>query len=239
MDCLKNYERVAVIYPYMMRTIRYDKWANYLYRLVKLYIGENDTILELGAGNGMLAEQFRNYFPFIIISDISFEMLRQSAGKDIKKVCCDMTAIPFKKKFDLIYSTFDTVNYLSSKKKLLSLFNEIKRVLSEKGIFTFDVSLEPNSLKHIKEPFRKGKYDEISFVQKSSYNPKSRIHKNIFLMEFRDEIYTETHKQKIYPFAVYFELLEKAGLNVTECYEAFTFKDGNAGCERVQFVVRN
>lgn len=58
-------------------------------------------------------------------------------------------------------------------------------------------------------------------------------------MEFRDEIYTETHKQKIYPFAVYFELLEKAGLNVTECYEAFTFKDGNAGCERVQFVVRN
>ncbi len=222
-----------------MKNIRYDRWANYLYQLVKSNVRKIDFILELGAGNGKLAEQFRNYFPSIIISDISFEMLRQSIGKDIWKVCCDMTAIPFKKRFDLIYSTFDSVNYLRSKKKLLSLFKEIKRVLSNKGIFTFDVSLEPNSLRHIKEPFRKGNFNGISFIQKSSYNHKSRFHKNIFRIQFRDEIYTEMHIQKIYPFTDYFELIYKAGLNVTECYKAFTFKDGNAGCERVQFVVRN
>ena len=58
-------------------------------------------------------------------------------------------------------------------------------------------------------------------------------------MEIKNKIYTETHKQKIYRFADYFQFMDKAGLNVIECYDAFTFKDGNEGCERVQFVVRN
>ena len=119
------------------------------------------------------------------------------------------------------------------------LFKDIKRILKDGAIFTFDVSLEPNSLKHVKEPFRSGEYNGIRFVQKSRYNPKSRIHKNIFRMEFKDRVYTETHKQKIYPFVEYFELISKAGLNVMECFEAFSFKDGNAGSERVQFLVRN
>jgi SAM-dependent methyltransferase len=239
MDCLRSYEKVALIYPYLMRTIKYDQWANYLYKIVRSYVGKNSSVLELGAGNGKLANHLSNHFPCIIISDISFSMICQAKPGQFKKVCCDMTAIPFKNHFDLIYATFDSINYLTSKKKLLLMFKEIKRILRDGGIFTFDISLEPNSLKHVKEPFRKGRYNGIEYVQKSFYNPKSRIHKNIFRMEFNNEIFTEIHKQKIYPFAEYFRLIEKAGLYVIECFEAFSFRDGNAGSERVQFIVGN
>ncbi len=51
--------------------------------------------------------------------------------------------------------------------------------------------------------------------------------------------YLEKHRQKIYPFEEYFMFIEKAGLYVSECFNAFTFDNGNAECERVQFVVRN
>jgi len=234
----KIYDKVADIYPYLMRTIHYDKWAKYLYEIVKTSVNKNDVILELGAGNGKLADHLRHYFPDIIITDLSFNMLSQDSEYGIKKVCCDMTSIPFNARFTLIYSAFDSVNYLTTKKKLLSFFKEVKRILAEGGIFTFDVSLERNSLKHIKEPFRKGKYKGISFVQKSWYCPKSRIHKNTFNLEIESKSYLEQHKQKIYPFEEYFMMIEKAGLYVSECFEAFTFNNGNAECERVQFVVR-
>lgn len=221
-----------------MKEIRYDRWAKYLYKVIKSYIRKDAKVLELGAGNGNLANHFSNYFHCIIASDISFSMLCQADIYRFQRICCDMTGIPFKKNFDLVYSTFDSINYLTSKKKLLSLFKEVKRILNDSGIFMFDASLEPNSLKHIKEPVKRGRYKGINFVQKSSYSMKSRIHKNIFRMEFNGEVFTETHKQKIYPFTEYFRLIDKAGLNVIECFEAFSFKDGNAGSERIQFLVR-
>ncbi|HSD63223.1 MAG TPA: class I SAM-dependent methyltransferase [Ignavibacteriaceae bacterium] len=238
MNNLKNYDQVASIYPYLMRAVRYDKWADYLYKIVKSYVSEKDLVLELSAGNGRLADYFKVFFPCIIISDISLSMLCRSSSVGLPKVCCDMTAIPFKRKFNLIYSAFDSVNYLTSKKKLLSLFKEIKAVLKVGGVFTFDVTLEPNSLKHMKEPFRTGNYNGVRFTQTSRYDPKSRIHKNFFRINNNDQIFIETHRQKIYPFNEYFRLLDKAGLQVLECFDSFSFKDGNAGCERVQFLVR-
>ncbi len=235
----KIYDKVADIYPYLMRTIRYDRWAKYLYDVVKTSVKKNDLILELGAGNGKLADHLGNYFRDIIVTDLSYHMLRQHDGCPLTKVCCDMTRIPFNPGFNLVYSAFDSVNYITSKKKLLMFFKEVKRILAEEGIFTFDVSLERNSLKHIKEPFRKGKFKGINFVQKSRYCPRSRVHKNTFDIEYKNMRYIENHKQKIYPFEVYFMLIEKAGLYVSECFDAFTFNNGNAECERVQFVVRN
>ncbi len=233
------YDKVADIYPYLMRTIRYDKWANYIYEVVKSSVKSSDRVLELGAGNGRLASHFKKYYPHLIITDLSFNMLNQENIYGASKICCDMLNTPFDIKFNLIYAAFDTVNYLTSRKKLLSFFKEIKRILNKDGIFTFDVSLERNSLKHVKEPFRQGKYKGINYVQKSKYSPRSRIHSNLFKIETETEKYYENHRQKIYPFEEYFKYVEDAGLFVSECFEAFTFNNGNADCERVQFVVRH
>jgi ubiquinone/menaquinone biosynthesis C-methylase UbiE len=236
---IKIYDKVADIYPYLMRTIRYDKWAKYIFEIVNSSVKKTDTILELGAGNGKLANYFKNYYPHIIITDLSLKMLKQDGISRGLKICCDMTRTPFNTNFNLIYSAFDSINYLTSRKKLLAFFKEIKRILNKGGIFTFDISLERNSLKHIKEPLRKGKYKGISYVQKSKYSPKSRIHMNIFNIETANEKFCENHKQKIYPFEEYFRVIDKAGLYVAECFDAFTFDRGNAECERVQFVVKN
>ena len=235
----KIYDKVADIYPYLMRTIRYDRWAKYLYEIVKSSVKKKSRILELGAGNGRLADHFKNYYPNILVTDLSIKMLRQPGVSGLTKVCCDMTRIPFNTNFDLIFSAFDSINYITSRKKLSGFFKEIKRILKKDGLFTFDVSLEPNSLKYTREPFRKGRYNGISFEQISRYYPKSRVHRNIFNMQFDNKLYIESHKQKIYPFEEYFKIIEKSGLYVSECFEAFSFKDGNKDCERVQFVVKN
>lgn len=221
-----------------MRYVKYDKWADYIYSLSKDDIIKNSKVLELAGGNGNLSTYLKKYFNNILVSDKSFPMLNQSEN-EIPKVCCDMLSLPFKEKFDLIFSTFDSINYLTSQKALSKLFSEINCILAPGGIFTFDASLEKNSLKHVRIPVRRGTYEGIKYVQRTDYNFKNRIHRNIFRIQLKDgSIYKEIHKQKIYSFDTYFKLLEKAKMRVEECYDAFTFNDANPQMERVQFLVR-
>ncbi len=233
------YQSLPLIYDHLMRRIRYDYWADYLFSISSKYISKRATVLELGAGNCMLAEFLIKKYPNLIVSDLSPEMLLSANNKSIRKICCDMLCVPLKKRFDFIYITFDGVNYLLTKKKVLSFFKEIKTLLCNDGIFTFDASLEKNSRTHESQPVRRAEFNGYSYVHKSIYDKKTRIHKNIFDITLPDgKIHKEVHKQKILDFYDYFDLIERAGLFVVECFDAFTFNNGRANSKRVQFIVK-
>ena len=234
---VKPYEKLVFVYDHLMSHVNYELWADYLYNISKTYINEKSSILELAGGNGKFSDIFLKFYPNIIISDRSLEML--SSGKNnLSKVCCEMESLPFKTKFDFIYSTFDSINYLTSKKDLLKLFIEVQNILSDDGIFTFDVSLEKNSLRHAGDPLRISRSSNIRYKHLSLYNKNSRIHKNIFEIKFNGTTYKEVHKQKIYPFELYFDLFERAKLFVINCYEAFSFEKAKPSSQRAQFIVR-
>ena len=234
---VKPYEKLSLVYDHLMKHVNYELWAEYIFKISKPYLSTNPNILDLAGGNAHFAEIFRKYYRNILVTDKSFEMLSYGESK-LQKVCCEMSFIPFKNKFDLIYSTFDSINYLTSKKNVLKVFKEVSRILSENGIFTFDVSLEKNSLKYVRTPTHEGERRNVKYNHLSLYNKKMRIHKNIFEIESDGNIYKEVHKQKIYPFEVYFDLLEKAKLFVVACYESFTFKMAKASSQRAQFITK-
>ena len=238
MDKAKPYEVLPLIYPHLMKRIKFDKWENYLYAIVKDECGKKSKVLELAAGDGTFAKFFCKYYPSLIITDISHKMLVKN-NNGLKKVCCDMLSFPFKTKFDLIYSNFDSVNYILSTNSLTKLFQEVARYLSEEGIFTFDVSLEKNSYAHIASSNREGKYKGHSYIQSSTFNQNSRIHLNKFVIKLANGgEYSEIHKEKIYAFETYFRLIEKTDLYVAECFEAFTFDPGNENSDRIQFILK-
>ena len=176
----KIYTDVSNIYDHIMRKVRYDYWADYIYAISSDYVGDKPNVLELASGNCNLARFLSAYYPKLIATDMSLSMLNKNSKAGLKKVCCDMTMIPFSTKFDLIVSTFDSVNYLITEKKLSALFNEICMVISNDGIFTFDVSLEKNSFRHIKNPLRKGSYKGVRYKQETDYDSTINIHRNVF-----------------------------------------------------------
>lgn len=232
------YNKLASVYSHLMRKVRYSDWAEYIYSISERYVDRDASVLELAGGNCNLANYLSAHYPNIIVSDQSKQMLKTDEVKILPKVCCDMTLLPFKTKFDFIYSTFDSVNYLTSKRKLYNLFREVEAVLEDTGIFTFDASLERNSYTHIKQPVRRGVWNNIDYVHRTLYNDKTKIHRNIFEIKFDDgSVFKEIHKQKIYQFEEYFNLIEKAGLFVIECLETFTYRDAKATSERAQFIL--
>lgn len=233
----KAYSLVSEIYPNLMNEVSYKSWAKYLIRITKSYIQTDSRILELASGSCQLSKILSRDYPNIICTDLSFNMI--SKGNCDLKIVCDMTKIPFNSNFGMILCTFDSVNYLLTKKKLLNLFQEVNRLLSDEGIFTFDASLEKNSYVHQKNSKSKGKIGNFSYRRKSRYDAEQRIHYNEFLItDNNGKQFVEIHKQKIFSFETYFDLLDIAGLFVVKCYEAFTLKNGSPESDRVQFIVK-
>jgi ubiquinone/menaquinone biosynthesis C-methylase UbiE len=221
-----------------MNFVSYKWWARYIYTITKSKVVKNPIVLELAGGNCALAEHLSKLYKNYLVSDISKSMLKHSKNK-LNKVCCDMTAIPFNIKFDLILTSFDSVNYLLSKKRLLKFFIEANSILTEKGVVTFDAALENNSYKHQKTATTKGRAKGFSYDRKSIFMPLSKIHKNVFTITYPSgEIFTETHKQKIYSYNTFFEMAEKSGLYVVNCYKAFSYTKGKASSDRVQFIMK-
>ena len=220
----------------MMRQVDYSSWADYILDILDLYPVEFNNALELGAGNCKISHHLFDQFENLYTTDLSKDMLQQ--GDDsLNKVACDMALLPFKKEFDLIFSIFDSVNYLMTDDKFIQFLKECSNILSEDGIITFDASLEKNSLKHLRLLNRKGKYKGIKFIQKSMYDRHNRIHKNIMNIDIDGETYTEIHEQKIFEFEEYFVFAEEANLRVIDCFDCFTFDDAKRNSERVQFVM--
>lgn len=232
------YQHVAKIYSKLMDFVDYKWWAKYIYSITKKSLPKNPIVLEIGAGNCSLANYLSKHYKKYFASDISFQMLNQKKIA-VKKICCDMTLLPIKVKFDLIFSAFDSVNYLLTKKDLLTHFNEVSSHLTENGIFTFDTALENNSYKHQKTASKSGKNKKYLYKRQSVYNKKNQIHKNIFTIIYPDgNIYKEIHTQKIFSFDTFFELAEKSGLYIVNCYKAFSYAKGKASSDRVQFIMK-
>lgn len=232
------YLHVANIYPHLMNFVSYKWWARYIYTITKPKVVKNPSVLELASGNCALADHLSKHYKNYLVSDISKNMLKHS-NTQLNKVCCDMTAIPLRKKFDLVLTSFDSVNYLLNKKLLQKFFKEAYNHLSEKGVLTFDAALESNSYKHQKTATTKGKAKGFIYFRKSIFMPASRIHKNIFTIIYPNgEAFSETHKQKIYSFNTFFEMAEKSGLYVVNCYKDFSFTRGKATSDRVQFIMK-
>jgi len=234
-----RYTVLADIYEQLMSKVNYDTWAEYIYDIVKNEVSHDTKVLELAGGSGTISFYLQKYFYNYTLTDKSFFML--SKAEDFKSaiVCCDMQFLPFKEKFGLIISTFDSVNYLITKKSLTNLFREINAILTEDGIFTFDVSLYRNSVPLINERIIEATHKTFKYKQISKFEVENRIHTNIFkvITSEGNEI-TEIHRQKIWEFEEYFEVIEKSGLYVQDCLENFTMKKGKPTSKRVQFIVK-
>ena len=235
---VKSYKYLAKIYNHLMDDIDYSEWAEYLYDLIEEYIDEDPNILELASGSCTLTKHLKKYFDHIIATDYSKEMLKFD-GKINSKICCDMRNLPFKEKFDVIFSAFDSVNYLLSLDDLKKMLTEVKPILEDEGIFTFDVSLEPNSINNAEFLSREGVFSDIKYKQISEYDKTSRIHYNRFELELENgELIKEVHKQKIYSLDEYHKIFEETGFFVMEALDSFSFEDVSSHSERAQFVLK-
>lgn len=234
----KNYTSLADFYGILMKHIDYSLWAKYLIDITVKYNIHVNNLLEIGGGDGKLAKVLSRKFPNYYLSDKSLPLLDKSTFKK-KRICCDMSALPFTQHFDFVFAAFDTINYLTSKKSFADLLSEVSAITKADGSFTFDVSLEKNSLPHVNGKMKSYRFQNQKIEHLSIFNPKSQIHKNEFTFyKAGNVVEKEIHKQKIFPFDFYLKEIEKSDFYIVDCLEAFGFNRGKANSKRIQFILK-
>ncbi len=110
------------------------------YHLVDIILN-SEKILEIPVGTGRITKTLEKISNNeIICADTSQKMLRHAKTKlrkNHKFVCCSITNLSFKRKFDIVF-TFRLLRHFKLKERE-KIFGEIKNILKDGGFLVFDV----------------------------------------------------------------------------------------------------
>ncbi|MBV6445467.1 MAG: Ubiquinone/menaquinone biosynthesis C-methyltransferase UbiE [Ignavibacteriaceae bacterium] len=234
-----SYKVISLIYNDLVRHVNYKEWGNYLTKLIKLHSINAENVLEIAAGTGNLSKMLQ--LPenkLFVITDLSYNMINQ-APANIPKICADMTKLSFKSSFDLIFSTFDSVNHLPNEDELKQHFREVHRVLKPGGYYFFDVVTEKNSEMYLKGFSRNRRKGIVVYSQESEYNKELSTHFNRFKIAENDqEFEIQEQKEFIFPEELIENILHGQSFTIYGKYDAFSLNPVDNLTLRIQYVIR-
>lgn len=125
----------------------YQKIINFIDKNIKKCKPDSTLVCDLGCGTGTVAlELSRRGYDVIAIdsNDTMLMMAREKAFElnDTKTLflCQDIVNFELYGTVDVIYSTLDTVNYITDEKDLNTFFKWVRNYLNYDGLFIFDIN---------------------------------------------------------------------------------------------------
>ncbi len=243
------YSDFASVYDMFMDNIPYEEWCEYITMLLKKYNINDGLVLDLGCGTGTLTSMLAEKGYDMIGVDNSSEMLsvamekRDDAGFDILYLLQDMREFELYGTVRAIISVCDSINYILSPDELFMVFKLVNNYLDPGGIFVFDCNTEFKYMELLGEQTIAEDRDEGSFIWDNYYDEEERINEyrlTLFIPE-EEGLYskhTEYHYQRCYSVEELKSLIEKAGMELLNIYDAFTNEESHEESERLLFVVK-
>jgi SAM-dependent methyltransferase len=138
------YDCLAPFYDQFTAGYAHDPWITAIERRAKRLGLDGWRALDVacGTGSSTLPLLARGYS--VLACDISEAMIREARRKTPEHAdvffVADMRELPALGEFDLVLCLDDAINYLLSDSELESTFSGVARVLSNGGVFAFDVN---------------------------------------------------------------------------------------------------
>ncbi len=236
------YSALAPLYDYVMAHVDYEKWARYLTTLIKKHGDGRQQVLDASCGTGNLLPWLAKAGFTVYGCDSALPMVRVARKKNPAYPiwCGDVRHPALRKRWQVILSTYDSMNYLMSEKDWLASLHQIHSMLEPMGLFIFDVSTLYNSQTLFQRYVQKdetpiGRYHRTSYFRK-----REQIQFNEFKIKLIGEpaiTWHEVHRQKILALDKVKSYIAKTPFKVAASYADFTLMQARENAERVHFVV--
>lgn len=136
--------------------------------------------LDIGCSTGALTASLSSVFCETIALDYSHEMIEKARDRDTSTTYIqgDMRTLSHSVSgnFDIITCFGNTVVHLSSEKEVATLFKQIKELLSDNGVFLFQVVNYDKILRDRPIGLPTIENEQITFVRNYSYTSLPHIH---------------------------------------------------------------
>lgn len=243
-----SFGAVAPYYDYLMRSVPYRHWGDYVDRLFLRCRAEPDLVLDLCCGTGRFGLELARKGYRMVGADLSEAMVRGAvvnaaqAHVDYPVLVADACALPFQDEFDAVVSVFDSLNNITHDGGLLEAFQSTARALKRGGWFVFDL----NAIRALEEELftqsRTAPSELLHYDWTSRWDPETRL--STIHMEFtwRDEdpprVFHEVHIQRGHTDEEVLAYLREAGFRTEGVYDAYSFARATPRSTRTHYVAR-
>lgn len=193
-------------------------------------------VLELASGSGEITHALKEEGYEIYASDISTSMLKALSDKypDIPTQCLDMRDFDFHEEYEGILCFCDSLNYLTEKDEVDSLFASVRKSLKQGGMWLFDMHT-PDRLEEFEEEFlEEGYIGDMPYIW--SISSEDNFIYQHFIFYLPDHMEQEQHIQCVFDPKDIEDMLEANGFSF-EVYTDFDMKGKKPG-EKYFYVAR-
>ena len=227
--------------------MRYSRWADYIEKHFARSALPIHTVLDLACGTGSLTAELMGRGYEMICADRSAEMLsvaaekcRDLAGEPPVFLCQSMEKLDLYGTVDACVCCLDSVNYVTSPRRLKKAFQRVHLFLVPGGLFLFDINT-PDKLRGLDGGMFIDETDDAYCVWRAEYAPRRRIctyGMDIFRLEpdgrwSRGE---EVHEEYAYEPDELEEYLREAGFTRIRRHGCLKMRAPVPGEERIFFT---
>ena len=224
---MESYGAFAAVYDrLMLESFDYEAWCDGLIR----FLPEGTrSILDVGAGTGLLTAEFLKRGYQVTALDPSAEMLAlledrtRSFGNQITILQGAFPKLSFLPSFDAVLMTCDVLNYVLKKQEVKKGFHQIYNLLKAGGVFLFDTVTEKKLKDMLGNRTLSYVGEEVTYLWENQYE---KGYLDSFLTFFVKEgalyrRFEEIHSQRFYEKAFIKKALTEAGFQRIKHFCAF------------------
>jgi len=242
---------IAPYYDQLMSFVNYPSWISYVGTILALSNVKDKIILDLACGTGVCLELWLQKGYQVIGLDNSLSMLEMCKKKlsqvyltensSFQLINGDMRNFALAKKMPIITCFYDSFNYLLSEAELLDCFQKIYEVLSENGLFIFDM----NTTHSLRDEWGNQTYhrqdEDTHSIWTNSYNPQTSISTLRLTLNIRKDgkemTLKEIHQERAYSLATITKILSQIGFK-SSLYRHLTFTSAQESDLRIMGIAR-
>ncbi|QOR36320.1 class I SAM-dependent methyltransferase [Clostridium sp. 'deep sea'] len=224
--------------------VDYNNWSSYLIELINKN-PKGIKLLDAGCGTGTISNLMAKQGFTVTGVDSSTAMLNM-AWKHVKPqlqfVHQNIQQLNLSREYDVIISTCDVFNYITTEKELLKTLTRIYDHLDYDGVFLFDIS----SYNKLKNFLGNNNFSDITndvgYIWDNFFDDESNIlnMQITFFMPYEETgLYyrcDEEHYQRAWSITEIVAALVETGFKSIKAYDAFTFDPPTESSDRIQFV---
>lgn len=244
---MAGYGVFAQVYDKLTLNVPYDQIAEYYDgKIRKFRDGDGNFLADAGCGTGNLTARLARLGYDVIGAEPSPDMLSEAMNKPhdgVQYICQDMTELDLYGEADIIVSTLDSVNHLSSAADIKKFFRAAALNLRRGGLLLFDFNTIYKHEKVLADNVFVYDLDDVYCVWQNEFNPEDKgvdISLNIFA-EAGDGLYErmeENFREITMPSEQVEKLLSESGFEVLEVREYLTNREPGTQSDKLMFCAR-
>ncbi len=238
-----SYDVFARYYDELMQNVEYSEIADRIDAWLEEYRPGSKLVCDLACGTGTLVSLLCEKGYDVIGIDGSADMLmtaREKCPPEVLLLCQSMEEIDLYGTVDAVVCTLDSINHVTDKKDVGTIFQKVSLFLENNGIFVFDVNTQYKHEHILADSSYIIETDNVFCAWQNTYED-GLVNISLDFFEEEDGVYyrsSEFFSERAYSDEEIRGLLERAELEVLAVKDGYTDSEPGETTQRLVYITK-